>query len=157
MSLSKKPNEKSTFNVDTKAVIQPMLKLMAMAEVAKLLEEAVPIVNILGGKMVSRPLIYFKKLGVMLTTPNVIPLRLTAESLNMLGMLVLFSLFQFHKLCHISFFMEEVFQLPKTVWRHALETGRDNYQNSEVYIPTGMTGINLSICIAIYLIHTCTT
>ena len=125
MSLSKKPNEGSTFDVDTKAFIQPMLELMAMAKVVKFPEEAVPI---FGGKMVFRPFIYFKKLDVMLTTPNVISLRPTAESLNMLGLLVLFSLF--HKLRHISFLMEEVSQLPKTGWRHALETGRDNYQNS---------------------------
>ena len=141
VSLSKKPNEGSTFNVDIKAVIQPKLELMAMAEVAKFPEEEVPVVNIFGGKMGFGPFIYFKKLDVMLTTLNVIPLRPTAESLNMLGLLVLFSLFQFHKLRHISFFMEEVSKLPKTGWRRALETGMDNYQNSEVYVPTGTTGM----------------
>ena len=51
----------SDFNVseeDTKAVIQPMLELMAIAEVAKFPNENVPIVSIFGGKMVFRPFFY---------------------------------------------------------------------------------------------------
>ena len=56
--LARDPRVGSDFNVseeDTKAVIQPMLELMAIAEVAKFPNENVPIVSIFGGKMVFRP------------------------------------------------------------------------------------------------------
>lgn len=92
--LTKKSNEGATLDdpmVDTKAVIEAMLEVMAMAQVAKF--PNIPIVNIFGGKMVFRPFIYFKQLDVMLTTPNVVPIRPNAESLNMLGLLVLLSIF----------------------------------------------------------------
>ena len=114
---------------------------MAMAEVAILPDDTVPIVNIFGSKMVFRPFIYFKKLDVMLTTPNVIPIRPDTESLNMLGLLILFSMFQFHKPHYISFNMEEMSQLHKTGWRDALTAGKNNQQNSEVYIPRELMGV----------------
>ena len=60
---------------DIKATLQPMLEVMAVAEIAQCTTEAVPLVNILANKNAFRPFLNWQEKDVLLTTGGAVPLR----------------------------------------------------------------------------------
>ena len=105
---------------DIKGLIQPMLEVMAVAQVAEFPRADVPLVNIFGNKFVYRPLLYFRECDVLLTTPRPVHLRRDATTLDVLGLVLLFTLFQLHKRC-VAFNMVKVETLPKSPNRCEVE------------------------------------
>lgn len=67
---------------DLKIVIQPMLEVMAAAELAFIPKKEVPLVNVLGSKIAFRPFIYFHSCDVLLTTPTAMPLRRATDTID---------------------------------------------------------------------------
>ena len=63
-------------------MIQPMLELMAISQVATFPSPDVPVVNFIGNKFVFRPPLYFKELDVVLTTPQLMHLHSCEKSGN---------------------------------------------------------------------------
>lgn len=52
-----------------------MTEVMAVAQVAKFTNNAVPIVNIMANRTAFRPFIYFNHQDVLLSTPKAVPFR----------------------------------------------------------------------------------
>ena len=81
-------SESSSFterSEDLKQLIQPMLEVMAISQVADFPNADVPVVNFLGNKFVFRSLLYFKGVDVVLTTPRVLHLRTVHDTIDALG------------------------------------------------------------------------
>ena len=122
------------FEEDAKLLIQPMLETMAIAEVATFPNEDIPILNILGNKLVYRPLLHFRKSDVILTTPRVVHLRKNSTAVNTQGFLLLFTLFHLHATKMFLFNKLEYGHFPQSGWRAALEKGSENYRNSVIKV-----------------------
>ena len=121
-------------SIEIKALIQPMLELMAISEVAAFPKADVPLLNIFGNKFVYRPLLYFKEYDVLLTTPRPIHLRRDVNSVDGLGLLFMFVLFQLHNTRTCSFEIEEVKKFPTSGWKAALCASRESYCHSTLFI-----------------------
>ena len=118
------------FEEDLKILKQAMLETMAIAEVATFPDEDVPILNILGNKLCYRPLLYFPKCDVLLTTPRVVHLRKDSTTINTQGFLLLFTLFHLHSTNMFLFNNLDYGHFPQSGWRAAMEEASDNYRNS---------------------------
>ena len=110
MALARAQNtKKKTFDIpfdNLKAVLQPMLELMALAQVAQFRNNAVPMVNILANRTAFRPFIYFRHEDVMIMTPKAVPFRRDANTINIQGLLLLFLVLRLHKTSSITFKMD---------------------------------------------------
>ena len=123
-------------NEEVKSILQPMFEIMAVAELASFENELVPLVNIMGNKTAFRPILYWRKLDIIITTPDVVPLRRNNETLDVQGLLLLFVLFQLNYTSIISFNREALKKHSKTGWAQALAAGEDNYRHSKITLPT---------------------
>ena len=119
---------------DTKALIQPMLELMAISEVAHFPNDGVPLVNIFANKFVYRPLMYFKGCDILLTTPRPLHLRREVDIVDGLGLLFLFLLFQLHNVRICSFDMEKVKRFPRSGWGEVLHANMASYHDSKLIV-----------------------
>ena len=98
--LAPSSSETSSFTEETtdlKTLIQPMLESMAISQMATFPDADVPIVNFLGTKLSFRPLLYFKELDVLLTTPRPMHLRTAHDTIDVLGLITMFTLMNLHK------------------------------------------------------------
>lgn len=121
---------------EVKSVIQPMFEVIVAAELAIFENDMVPLVNIMGNKTAFRPILYWRKFDVLITTPDVVPLRRNENTLDIQGLLLLFVLFQFHNVGVVSFDEEALKQHSKTGWAQALAAGEDSYKNSKITLPS---------------------
>ena len=126
---------------DAKVLIQPMLETMATAEMATFPNEQIPLLNIFGNKFVYRPLLYFRKDDIMLTTSRVVHLRKDATTVDTQGLLLLSTLFQLHKTKLCRFDKIETGDFPVTGWQAALDNGLSNYRNSMLIV----AGVNATL------------
>ncbi len=122
-------------NEEVQSVLQPMFEVMVAAELAIFENDMVPLVNIMGNKTAFRPILYWRKLDILITTPDVVPLRRNKNTLDIQGLLLLFVLFQFHNVSVISLNEETLKQHSKTGWAQALAAGEDSYKNSKITLP----------------------
>ena len=76
-----------------------MLELMAVSEVCTFENTEVPLVNIFGNRHAFRPLLYFKKYDVLLTTPKPYMYVFLDENkkIHFLGLAMLHILFTLHR------------------------------------------------------------
>lgn len=93
---------------DQKDTLQPMMEVMAMAQVTKFPNKEVPLVNILASKTAFRPFIYFKEEDVLLSTPKVVPLRRNSTTIDIQGLILLFVILRLHKVKCLNFNMEKI-------------------------------------------------
>lgn len=117
---------------DIKAIIQPMLEAMAVAELAQFDDEAVPIVNILANKSAFRPILYWREKDVLLTTARAVPLRRSQSNIDIQGLLLMFVLLRLNQITRISFNMEKIGKLAKTGWNKSMNEGGVNYKDSKL-------------------------
>lgn len=116
---------------DIKATIQPMLEAMAVAELTQFNDEAVPIVNIFANKSAFRPILYWRKNDVLVTTARAVPLR-SQSNIDIQGLLLMFVVLQLNETTRISFKMEKIGKLAKTGWKKAMNEGDINYKDSRI-------------------------
>lgn len=114
-----------------KPLLQPMLELMALSEMTTFPDPLVPLVCIYGNKFVFRPLLYFKSIDVMLTTPRVVKLRPSKETLNLLGLVILFTVLHLHRDDIIRFRRKNIKSCPVSGWKDACN---DHYSGSELSV-----------------------
>ena len=119
---------------DSKALIQPMLESMAISHVATFPDPDVPIVNFLGNKFSFRPLLYFKELDVLLTTPRVMHLRTSHDTIDVLGLITMFTFMNLHKTDMIKFSQEAITAFPMSGWKRQLKEGKDSYHTSKLTV-----------------------
>ena len=84
-------SEAAANSPDLKMLIQPMLEVMALSQVATFPNSSVPVVNFLRNKFVYRPLLYFKEVDVLLVTPTVMHLHTSENTIDILGLLAMFT------------------------------------------------------------------
>jgi hypothetical protein len=102
--LATNSSDTSTFDTeseDLKLFIQPMLEVMAFAQMAEIPNAAVPIVNFVGTKYTFRPLLYFKNLDIILSTPRVLHLRRNQDTIDALGLMAMFTFVNFFIRCRV--------------------------------------------------------
>ncbi len=104
-----RPKELTT---DIKAILQPMLGTMAIAQKCAFPHRQVPLVNIFASRHYFRPFLYFKDHDVMLTSLGVVPLR-SKHCIYMVGLQLLHFMFHLHE--H-PFEAGKLATLPKTGW-----------------------------------------
>ena len=119
---------------DSKVLIQPMLEIMAIAQLAHFPDATVPIVNFLGTKLSFRPLLYFKEQDVLLTTPRVLHLRTAHDTITVLGLVTMFTIMNVHKTDMVQFSTEALAKCPKSGWKHQLIGGKDSYHTSKLTV-----------------------
>ena len=104
---------------------QPVLELLTLAELCTFPNENVPVVAIYGNRLCFRPLLYFAKSDILLSTPA--PIQYTdSGGINTVG---LGALYAFVKL-HLFPFDETVLTFPKCGWREAVQ---DAYTSTLIY------------------------
>lgn len=137
---------KSDFKEETKqnlTFLQPMVELMAMSEVCQHPQEEVPLINIFGNRNSFRPLFYFKKYDVMLTTPKPFTFMIDNRTLCLNG------LFMFHLVCNLYRypFKTRKLQMTKvTGWARAkLAHNPEAYKHSVVTDEAEASTINSNI------------
>ena len=81
---------------------------MAVAEVAKFTNSAVPLVNIMANRTAFRPFMYFRHEDVLITTPKAVPFRKDVNTLDIQGLLLLFVVLRLHKTSSITFKMDAI-------------------------------------------------
>ena len=112
----------SDFLEETKqnlSFLQPMMELMAISEVCLHSNEEVPLINIFGNRNSFRPLFYFQKYDVMLTTPKPFTYMIDNKILCLDG------LFMFHMVCNLHrypFKIEKLRMIKTTGWARAKHT-----------------------------------
>ena len=98
------------------SLVQPMVELMAISEVCEHQNEEVPIINIFGNRQTIRPLLYFKKYDVMLTTPKPFTFMISSKELCLHGLIL------FHLLCNMHrypFHVDKLRNTNSTGWAKA--------------------------------------
>lgn len=136
--LAPSTSESSSFTKDPedlKRLIKPMLEVMAISQVATFPNPDVPVVNFVGNKLVFRPLLYFKELDVILTTPRVIHLCSSQDSIDVLGLMVMFTFVHLHWMKIVKFQPDSIAQsFPMSGWKSALQQGKDGYHTSKLTV-----------------------
>ena len=137
--LARDSSSPTSSNQDIKSAIQPMLELMAMAEMTTFddvpegsTRTKVPLVNFLASKVAYRPFIYFKEEDVIITTPFAVPLRRSEHKLDMQGLLLLALLTRLSHVKTIQFTASKIQMLDKSGWAEAKQNGVDDYGQSKV-------------------------
>ena len=136
--LAPSTSESSSFtddSADLKKLIQPMLEVMAISQVATFPNPDVPVVNFLAHKFVFRPLVYFRDVDVLVTTPRVIHLRHSENTIDVLGLITMFTFLQLHWTKGVKFQRNAIIELfPTSGWTRALQQGKDGYHTSKLTV-----------------------
>ncbi len=112
-----------------------MLEVMAISQVATFPNSDVPVVNFMGNKFVFRPLLYFKELDVVLTTPRVMHLRRSQDIIDVLGLITMFTFVHLHKTKIMKFQPDSIDQsIPLSGCKSALQQGKDGYHTSKLTV-----------------------
>ena len=124
--LATSSSESSSFtehSEDLKQLIQPMLEVMAISQMADFPNEDVPVVNFWGKKFVFRPLLYFKGVDVILTMPRVLHLRTVYDTIDVLGLMTMFTFVHLHWMKIVEFNSVSIAQFfHESGWRSLLMT-----------------------------------
>jgi hypothetical protein len=131
--LMKASNVRKSGNMDDlKTLNQPMLELLAFAQKTNFPSSKVPLLLIYGNRFMFRPLLYFKKYDVMLTTPCVIQHRINQHTMYRLGLALLFTLLNCHHTDVILFHKDVLRTKDKTGFKLALKKSGESYEESLV-------------------------
>ena len=125
----KAKNASDTFENDTEDLKSEVL---AFAQKTTFPNKLVPLLLIYANRFMYRPLIYFKKYDVLLTTPRVIQHRISQSKVYALGLMLMYTLFNTHHVDVVSFSKEYIKAQENTGFRKALKGSGFAYDESTI-------------------------